>query len=301
MRNIILTIAILLAHLVVRAQTDLLFSSHGLSVHNFNPAIVDDDGHIHLGLGTRQQWIGFPDAPEAQFFALEHFIEDYQMGLKLTAFNQGFGKESFRRFSVAYSYRVRLGDASTLSFGLGAGFYQRVIRFSQLVFLENNEPLVRPDEQYVRPDFEFGLHLRHRDLNFGYAANHLSTPARDASLSRVAIHHHGYAAYFFRPSGHMGLHSMLSFHRQGKVSFLQASALAEIGMLQAGLGWRHTDALILIAGLRISDKARISYTYDFAAGTTARLSSGTHEVSLRLSFDKKSGAYLSPRFMDFGN
>lgn len=301
MRKILFVITILIVCVSARAQTDLLFSNHGKSIQAFNPAAISDNGLINLSFGGRQQWIGFPDAPQAQLIDLDHFLEDYQMGLRLTAMNQKFGKEVFRRLNMAYAYRVRLGNESTLQFGLGAGFYQRLVLFSQLIYLENNEPLVRPDEQYFKPDFEFGFHARLRDIGFGYAATHISTPARDASLSKVAIHHHAYLTYAMKPAEKIDLNSMLSFHRQGKASYLHASVMMETGILAGGLGWRYLDAIIFHVGLKLSDKARLFYSYDFGIGPTAGLSSGTHELMLSLSFDKKSGAYLSPRFMDFGN
>ncbi|MCE1202354.1 MAG: PorP/SprF family type IX secretion system membrane protein [Bacteroidia bacterium] len=301
MKKILFALGLMILHLPGFGQTDVLFSNHGQNIQAFNPSVIDDNGRINLTLGGRQQWIGFPDAPEVQMLGLEHFLEDYNMGLRLTALNQKFGKEVFRRLIVAYAYRVRLAEEATLQFGLGAGFYQRLVLFSQLVYLENNEPLVRPDEQYFKPDFEFGFHAQLKDLGFGYAANHISTPARDASLSKVAIHHHAYASYLLKATENLGVNGMLSFHKQGKVSYLQASVLAETGIISAGLGWRHLDAFILQAGLKITERARIAYSYDFGIGPTAGLSSGTHEVVLRLGFDKKGGAYLSPRFMDYGN
>lgn len=299
MKKIVFAFILWMVSTVVLAQTDALFSNHGMNIQTFNPATIDDNGRINLTLGGRQQWVGFPDAPEIQALGIEHFLDDYHMGFRLTALNQKFGKEVFRRLNLVYAYKVRLSEESTLQFGLGAGFYQRLVLFSQLVYLENNEPLIRLDEQYFKPDFEFGFHANFRKLGFGYASNHISTPARDASLSKVAIHHHAYATYLFQPAHDVLVNSMLSFHRQGRISYLQASALLETGVLSAGIGWRHLDALILQTGLKLTDRARIAYSYDFAIGQMAGLSSGTHEVVLHLSFDKKSGAYLSPRFMDY--
>lgn len=301
MKKLLITIILFAAADLLQAQTDLLFSNHALTAQAFSPAIVEDNGRINLLIGGRQQWLGFPDAPEAQLFGMDYFLEDFNMGLRLRALNQKFGKEIFRKLNAAYAYRVRLTPDATVQFGLGAGFYQRVIQFSQLVYLDNGEPLIRPDEQYVKPDFEFGIHLQLSKASIGYASNHISTPARDASLSKVAIHHHFYGAYLFSIAEKSGLNTMLSLHKQGQVSYLQASALMETSILSAGLGWRHLDAIILQAGLKFSDRASILYSYDFGIGHTARLSSGTHELVLRLGFDKKSGAYLSPRFMDFGN
>jgi type IX secretion system PorP/SprF family membrane protein len=254
------------------AQTDVLFSNHGQSIQAFNPASITDNGRINLTLSGRQQWIGFPDAPEAQLLSLEHFIEDHQMGFRLTAMNQKFGKELFRRLSLAYVYRVRFDEESTLQFGLGAGFYQRSVLFSQLVYLENNEPLIRPDEHYIKPDFEFGFQAQWYDFGFGYAANHISTLARDPSLSKVAIHHHAYASYLIKPTEKLDLNTMLSFHKQGKVSYVQASVMMNTGIVAAGLGWRHLDALIMHAGLTLSDRVKLFYSYDFATGPMARQS-----------------------------
>lgn len=284
---------------MLKAQTDLLFSNSLANPEVYNPSFVQHNGMINARLLNRQQWIGFPDAPKLSYLGVDHFFEGQQMGLKLHVLSQSAGKEVTRRVTLDYIYRVFLKDNIELSFGLGAGFYQRQIQYSKLVYLEGNEPLIRPDENYFRPDFEFGIHLNAGNFSAGYASNHLGDIGKDPSISRIPLHHHLYGVYQFELTDNYMLRTALSYHQQGKVSYVQADAQVFLGILQAGLGWRHLDAVILKAGINITDYIGLHYAYDMGINKLANFNSGTHEVLLQLRFSKPGGTYLSPRFLDY--
>ena len=48
------------------------------------------------------------------------------------------------------------------------------------------------------------------------------------------------------------------------------------------VGYRHTDALILMAGLNISERFKFGYSYDFSVSRFNNYSSGGHELTLGL-------------------
>ena len=281
-----------------KAQTDLLFSLHGMNQKVFNPAAMDDNGRINLELMARQQWIGFPDAPAVQYLSADMFMDEQPMGLKLSFLNQTAGKEVTRQLSLAYAYQVRLSNELDLRFGLGAGFYQRQVLFSELIFEEDNEPLIKPDESVFKPDFSFGAELYWQAFTIGVAANHITTPNRKATIFRIPLHNHLYLMHRLMLNEQSSLVTEISWHLQGTIRRMQLGAVIETGILEAGLAYRHQDALIIRAGIALSETIKLRYSYDLGISKIANYNSGTHEISLQFGFLKKSGKYLSPRFLD---
>ena len=297
-KHMLLAAALLFVVGQAKAQTDLLFSLHGMNQKVFNPAAMDDNGRINLKMMARQQWIGFPDAPAVQFLSADMFMDEQPMGLKLSFLNQTAGKEITQQLSLAYVYQVRLSNEIELRFGLGAGFYQRKILFSELIFEEGNEPLIKPDESVFKPDFSFGAELYWNAFTFGVAANHITTPNRKATIFKIPLHNHLYLTHQLTLNEQSRLLTEISWHQQGSINRMQLGAVIEAGILEAGLAYRHLDALIIRAGISLSESIKLRYAYDLGISKIANYNSGTHEISLQFGFPKKSGTYLSPRFLD---
>ncbi len=297
-KYLLLTAALLFIFGQAKAQTDLLFSLHGMNQKVFNPAAMDDNGLINLELMARQQWIGFPDAPVVQYLSAAMFMDEQPMGLKLSFLNQTAGKEITRQLSLAYAYQVRLSTDLDLRFGLGAGFYQRQMLFSELIFEEGNEPLIKPDESVFKPDFSFGAELYWKAFTLGMAANHITTPNRKATIFKIPLHNHLYLTHQLTLNEQSRLMSEISWHQQGRINRMQLGAVIEAGILEAGLGYRHQDALIIRVGIALSETIKLRYAYDLGISKIANYNSGTHEISLQFGFPKKSGTNLSPRFLD---
>jgi len=297
-QNIILSLLLLLFSMPVMSQTDLIFSQHGMSQKLFNPAAISDNGMLNLDLMARQQWIGFPDAPSVQFVGAELFMDEQPMGLKFGFINQTAGKEITRQLALSYAYQVRFTQDLFAQFGLSAGFYQRRMFFSQLTFEQGNEPVIKPDESVLKPDFSFGFEVFWKSFTLGMAANHLTTPNRKATIFKIPLHNHFYLTYRYQLDQDISLVSGVFWHQQGSLSRLQLDMQFDFGSWEAGLAYRHLDAVIFKAGVKLSEYIRLNYAYDLGISKIANYNSGTHEISLQFGIPRKGGAFISPRFLD---
>ena len=297
-QNIILSLLLLLFSMPVMSQTDLIFSQHGMSQKLFNPAAISDNGMLNLDLMARQQWIGFPDAPSVQFVGAELFMDEQPMGLKFGFINQTAGKEITRQLALSYAYQVRFTQDLFAQFGLSAGFYQRRMLFSQLTFEQGNEPVIKPDESVLKPDFSFGFEVFWKSFTLGMAANHLTTPNRKATIFKIPLHNHFYLTYRYQLDQDISLVSGVFWHQQGSLSRLQLDMQFDFGSWEAGLAYRHLDAVIFKAGVKLSEYIRLNYAYDLGISKIANYNSGTHEISLQFGIPRKGGAFISPRFLD---
>lgn len=283
----------------LQAQSDLLLSNSGMNAAVFNPAAIVDNGMINGALLMRKQWVGFPDAPEMQHLQLGTFFDTYPMGLQLNITNQTAGQEITRLASLDYAYKLRLSENANLQMGLGAGLYQRLMRYSNLIFEDGSEPLARGDQQHFRPDFAFGFEFYYKDLTIGLAANHITTPTKKATIFNIPIHNHLYIHYLIHLATEADLLAGISYHQQGTVQQLQLDVqLYVTDRFQAGLAFRQDDAFILKAGMDISENFGFVYSYDMGMGTFSNYNTGTHEFVLLFRINKRSQAFYSPRFFE---
>lgn len=296
--HIILSLLMFLLSVPILAQTDLIFSQHGMNQKLFNPAAITDNGMLNLDLMARQQWIGFPDAPSVQFVGAELFMEDQPMGLKFGFINQTAGKEITRQLALSYAYQVRFTQELIAQFGLSAGFYQRKMLFSELTFEQGNEPVIKPDESVLKPDFSFGFEVYWKSFTLGMAANHLTTPNREATVFKIPLHNHFYLSYRHQLNQEITMISGVFWHQQGSLNRLQLDMQFDFGSWETGLAYRHLDAIIFKAGIRLSEYIRLNYAYDLGISRIANYNSGTHEISLQFGIPRSGGAFLSPRFLD---
>ncbi len=300
MKKVLLVIlSLILPAASLMAQSDLLLSNTGMNASVYNPANIADNGMINAGMTVRKQWVGFPDAPEMQHLMVGTFFDTQPMGLKLNFLNQVAGQEITRQMQLNYAYNVRFNEIASLNMGLGAGFYQRMMRYSNLIFLDGNEPLIKPDESETRPDFSFGFELYVQNLTIGMAANHITTSGRKATIFKIPIHNHLYASYLFELQENIGLLTGISWHNQGPLNQLQADLQMRYdNRFFAGMGWRVADALFFKVGLEINDHFGFVYSYDIGTGTFSNYNSGTHEFVLLIRINKRSQAFYSPRFFE---
>jgi len=295
----LLLLAVVLFCTHARAQSDLLLSNTDANFSTFNPAHLNTNGLIHAHLFARQQWIGFPDAPSMQKVGVDYFSPERSMGLKFNFINLTAGKETTRQASLSYMYRVAFSDQLHLALGISAGLYNRFIRYSELVFVDGNEPLIKPDESYLRPDFEFGFELQWQNFSAGMAANHITTPSREATIFRIPVHNHVYLRHESVVAEDLMLLASASWHRQATIRIVQIDTrFTYKDLISGGLGWRSQEALIIHAGINVTENIGLSYAYDIGLTRFSNFNSGTHEFVLLFRFNPKQRTYLSPRFLD---
>ena len=298
LKRCILVVALFGWCLSAWAQADLIYSNANVNNTLFNPSAIEDNGLINIHLLARQQWIGFPDAPSVQYASVSNFFENQPMGLRLGILNQTAGKETTRNMGLAYAYRVQFSKELWMNFGLSAGLYQRMVRFSELIYQTGNEPLIKQDEQVLKPDFSFGFTAFWRHFTLGVAANHITTHNRKATIFKIPVHNHLFMQYRTDLNTETQLYTEMAFHQMGSIQYLQADIHLFFKQFDAGLAFRAGDAIVIKAGIQVNEALRIAYAYDMGINRIANYNSGSHEFMVVLSLQKKSAAYLSPRFLD---
>lgn len=282
MKNIGLTILILGTLICnIKGQTDYQCSNYMNNQLSVNPAFAGVNKDLNISLLGRSQWFGFSNSP--QFFALNaHTIIPTIGGIGLTASRDKLGGEINTAAKVSYAYTFKMGDSTSLSFGLSAGITSRGIDFNHLVF-EGNEPLIQNGliETKVKPDFGFGTRFMWKNLDVQLSSTHITNRFDAYDYNNIPRHFYGIASYNFRLSENLTITPSLFFKSNGVFNKLDVNVKALIQeRFLAGVGYRIGDALLASLGMRITDNFAFVYSYDFVTGPSSVLARSNHEITL---------------------
>jgi len=98
------------------------------------------------------------------------------------------------------------------------------------------------------------------------------------------MHYNVISGYKFKLNENLTLapNVMLKYMYPAPLSIDFNAQLEYSEWLWFGLGYRHTDALIGMFGLNISNRFRLGYSFDFSISKFKNFSSGGHELVLGL-------------------
>lgn len=139
-RRLLATLAALLTVLSVSAQFDTQLSQYWAMPAYYNPAATGTTDYLHIGGGTRLQWIGIPKAPKA-------FLAGADMPVKLFGKRIGVGvmvqQESLGLFSnlnagAQASYKMKLFKG-TLSIGVQLGLFDQGFKGSEVYIPDGDD------------------------------------------------------------------------------------------------------------------------------------------------------------------
>lgn len=227
--------------------------------------------------------------PEIKTGKLKHTV-----GGQLVADQYG----AFTKFSFSGTYALHLPMTKkiNLAFGLKAGISNNSFNSDKAQVLSIINPTLPYDNTYATfsannankniMDLHSGLYLYGKRFYLGVAGDQLT---RD-------LVEFGTASANFNPQMHFNLMGgytipineslaltpsfMAKYMSPAPVS-IDFNVIAVYNkMLWFGIGYRHTDALIGLVGMNLSNKFKLGYSYDFSISKFNNYSSGGHELTL---------------------
>ena len=307
-----------------RAQQTVQFSQYVFNGLAVNPAYAGYKDDWTLNLGSRLQWVGINGAPETGVASIDGLTDDVNknMGLGLIATFDRLGPESTTSVYANYAYRLRLDELDTkrLSFGIAFGAMQYSLNGSEFSATDAGDASVPTGtESKLTPDFRFGIYYYSPNFYAGASVFNLLASTLNSVTDNTALVQQQRTAYLTA-----GVMLPLSEFVDVKPSFMikedfkGPTSLDLTGFLVLGkrvwlgasyqtgfIGWNktnlqgtlnETDAISAIAQFYVNDHFRIGYSFDFTLSKLANYQSGTHELSLSLSFPSKKPRVLSPRY-----
>ncbi|WP_299058543.1 type IX secretion system membrane protein PorP/SprF [uncultured Polaribacter sp.] len=290
------------------SQQEVQYTQYMYNMSVVNPAYVTDNpGVLNLGLIYRQQWVGIDGAPASgSFFAHTPLGNNIEVGLTLQTDQIGNVIKE-HNFNVDFAYKIDLSYTSKLSFGLKAGVNLFNTDFSGFN-LQSGQ---------FSSDPSFSENINNNFINIGAGAFYfsdnfyvgLSVPnlintkylSKTNGLYEIEEERH----YFFTTGYVFEVNEMLRL----KPSILTkavvgAPLIVDMNVnalyndrVEFGLGYRLNDAFIAMFNIKVNDKLRIGYSYDYTSTNLNTFSNGSHELFLIYDLNVFSkGFNKSPRF-----
>ena len=301
------------------AQQTVQFSQYMFNGLVVNPAYAGYKEDWTLNLASRLQWVGIDGAPRTNTISVDGVTnpDTKNIGLGFLATNDRLGPENNTAVYANYAYRLRLNDEDTkrLSFGIGGGLVQYRIDASKFNPNDLNDGSITGNESTTMADFRLGVYYSTPSFYAGGSVlNLFSQPVSGANTQVINPVAHMYLTAGmvfpltntidlkpsimykedFKAPGSLDITSYLLFDKR-----FWLGASCNIGAAFYRKGQNQLDrsnSVTAMAQFNVSDFLRFGYSYDFSTSALAAYQSGTHEVSLSLSFRRKQPRVLNPRF-----
>lgn len=314
------------------AQQEAMFSQYMFNTLAINPAYAGSRDVLSLTTLGRYQWVGVEGAPKTFTFSMDSPIKNEKMGLGLQVTRDEVGLQKNTGLYLTYSYRIKVGPRSTLSFGVQGGATnvrwalsdaQNLTNPNDYVFLGAN------DQNNILPNFGGGLYLSNDKGYIGISCpqimqNAISkfTPSDStgkSTIGRTQRHYFammgfviGKGSFKIKPStmirytqgAPLGFDGNINFWIKDKISF---GVSGRISQFQAMGQDKNSlfDAAIGMLELQLTPQFKVGYAYDFTSnklndtektGVSRFLGIPTHEVLLRYEFGFGKNKILTPRY-----
>ncbi len=296
-----------LTNLAAFAQQEAMFTHYMYNTMSVNPAYAGTRDRVSASLLHRSQWIGFDGAPSTQTFVVHSPIIQENIGIGLSAVNDIIGPVRQSMVYADFSYKIKLGNAGKLSFGLKGGIKMLNANLRELETYDLGDEVFAQDiRNELLPNVGFGLYYYSDKFYIGASAPKLieqkfGVTGSDASLTAGDIRH------YFAIAG-----AVIDLNEKWKIrpaAFMKVTPAAPIeGDISAsffyneklwlGAMYRTGDAAGLLVGTFLSDKLALGYSFDWSfANQTMRYNYGSHEVMLQYDFKlREYKAVISPRY-----
>jgi type IX secretion system PorP/SprF family membrane protein len=273
------------------AQSDFDLTQRWFNETLYNPASAGNNFSTGVFLHTRQQWVGISGAPSTHAGTVDTYIEDLRSGIGLTFAADRYGSISNYSTRLAYAFYIPIGEKAVLSLGLSGGILARSRRVSG----SGSENPDDPSWSYgnvsdYSPDFDFGFEFK-GPFKLGASIRHLAAQPPKYNLQKHSINIWAYLSSRFNLSESLSLEPLAS------ILYNESSYRAEAGALMyflkterrntysdrfwIGALYRTDNSFAILAGVNLTPKIRLGYSFDYGTGNLATISKiGTHELFL---------------------
>jgi type IX secretion system PorP/SprF family membrane protein len=280
----------------VKSQ-DVIYSQFYANPIYLNPAIAGSKLCSRLTLNYRNQWPAINQGYTSFSASWDQPVEKISGALGVIVNADVAGGGIYNSFSAngIYSYRLEVSRTFLVNFALQAGYLQRRLDWSKLIF-ENQAGQPVPNQLNVgKMDFSAGFLAGYKEsVYFGVAVNHLTRPDMsyyDGTSNRMDMRltiHSGMLidlrdGFDGKDMRNLSLSPNIVYEQQGKFQQLNVGMSANSYPLVVGMWYRHCfgnpDAAIFLVGYQ-QKNYKIEYSYDYTVSRLGIGSGGAHEISM---------------------
>jgi type IX secretion system PorP/SprF family membrane protein len=259
---------------------------------DFNPAVAGASDKVPITLHTRQQWIGFNDAPRSQYISSHAFLP-YSIGIGGVVYNNITGPTRQTGAKIAFSRHFNLTKKDFFSLGLSAEFYENLFDVNKLETGVPNDPTIQANiEQQLAPDASFGAFFYSSNYFAGISVTNLLQSTYDLLNTSADFENPIERTYFITGGYYFELQNEFAYQPSVLVKKTigtpwQADICNQLiykEMFWGGLAFRTNLDAILMLGIRYSIY-ELAYSYDFNFNEIKDYTHGSQEIILRFNLN----------------
>lgn len=312
------------------AQQEAMFSQYMFNTLAINPAYAGSRDVLSLTALGRYQWVGVDGAPKTFTFSMDTPIKNEKMGLGLQVTRDEVGLQKNTGVYATYSYRIKVGPRSTLSFGVQGGATNVRWALSDAQNLTDGTDNVfsgASDQNKILPNVGGGIYLSNDKGYIGISCpqimqntiSNFNVGDSSGTIGRTRRHYFammgfviGKGSFKIKPStmvrytqgAPLGFDGNLNFWIKDKIAFGVSGRISQFQAM--GQDSKNLfDAAIGMIELQLTPQFKLGYAYDFTSnklndesktGVSRFLGIPTHEVLLRYEFGFGKNKILTPRY-----
>lgn len=307
---------------VSKAQQEVLYTQYIFSQLAVNPAYAGDDDGLSLTALSRKQWFGLTGSPTSFSFMGQALLNNKnsecrsfaggsdkrrlvpmnnkEIGLGFTLFNDRVGVSNTYLASFAYSYKIKYGHGRRLSMGLQASMLNYNNSLNRLDNPNINDPVFQDNVQASRFNVGGGIFYENDFYYIGFSVpqifeNSLNSNGKADNTLRQYFFTSGYVFYLnrfykFKPTIMVRYTEGLPTQFDLNANFLYRDKI------WMGLSYRYTNSVNCILQLLLSDNFRMGLAYDYPINEINKVAHGSAEIMINYVFLKSKKRVSNPRY-----
>lgn len=269
-------------------QFDLVYSQPEHNPLAHNPAAAGSDDALSFALVSRHQWRGINGAPGIQSLNMNTPLKKTKVGIGFLAKRESYGANNFFAISFHYAYRLEfpIGKLAVgLKGGINSGSTDQIDLLSDL----DDELFYADLNKYIVPEFGIGVYFYNNRMFGGVSLPQVFSPTIDEGKYNISMTP-GYYNLYFTAGYHAhiagdivltpSLFARYSLSNTLKTDIKLISTFRN--MVDAGIGYRTGESVIVLLGYNLNQQFRVGYSYDINIGKEiGQYTKCSHEIFLK--------------------
>lgn len=290
MRRLVV-IAMFVLPLATFGQQHGIYSQYIFNLFGVNPAYAGELDALSTSLSYRTQWVGFEGAPVTQSFSAHTPLPNKNMALGLQVQNDEIGARKTPSMSVAYAYKLKLGNKRKISMGLQAGIINYQYRWQDLNYRNEDEPVAYgTDGNKWIPNFDFGIMYIDPDKYVGFSVtsmNQAEIIKSEFSEASLGTFYNVVAGRVWEISEVLSLKpsTIIRKSKEGPLQFDLNFGAKIKNKFWLTTSYRYQFGFVFSGHFYINEHFHFGYAYDLPTNELLAEQSGTHEIFIGYEFN----------------
>jgi len=288
MRYLSIILFLLFFSKALMAQFNPVYSTYMLNGFLLNPAYAGSHEALTLSSTYRNQWVGFPGAPENITFSSHAPMKKSNVALGLLISNEEIGFNSNTGIFGNYAYRVKL-NRGKLAFGIKGGIDLLTYSEKDVDLIDGDDTEFGYSSTSPLPNFGAGIYYYSNKFYTGFSIpGFLSRKEASTDNGYQITHNFSYYSYLLTGGAVLNISKDMKIKPSVLVQYNQSSSvLADINLgfifrnfMLIGASYRTNNTFTGIFEIRIRPQFRLGYAYDYSLGDLNMFGNGSHEIVL---------------------